>query len=125
MSDVDRLAAEKYVLLTTYRKDGTGVPTPVWVARDGESLLVWSAPDAGKVKRVRRDPRVAVAPCTSRGRPTGPEVSGTAELVEGAAAAPVHRAVTSRYGLLGTVIGLVSRLRRRGDHGAGIRIHLG
>jgi uncharacterized protein len=86
--------------------------------------VVWSAPDAGKVKRIRRDPRVLLAPCTSRGKPTGPEVAGHAELLDGDEVARVHRVVTGRYGILGHAVGVVSRLRRRGDHGAGIRIRV-
>ena len=60
MTELDRLAAEKYVLLTTFRKDGRAVPTPVWAVRDGDALAVWTVSDAGKVKRIRRDGRVTV-----------------------------------------------------------------
>ncbi|WP_306471851.1 PPOX class F420-dependent oxidoreductase [Streptomyces sp. st140] len=66
-SSVERLAASKYVLLTTFRRDGRAVPTPVWVMRDGDCLAVWSAVEAGKVKRIRNSGRVTVAPCDWRG----------------------------------------------------------
>ncbi|MEU6182867.1 PPOX class F420-dependent oxidoreductase [Streptomyces coeruleorubidus] len=64
---VERLAACRYVLLTTFRRDGRAVPTPVWVMRDGDCLAVWSVADAGKVKRIRNSGRVTVAPCDWRG----------------------------------------------------------
>lgn len=77
MTDLDRLSAEKYVLLTTFRKDGRAVSTPVWAVRDGDALAVWTASDTGKVKRIRRDSRVTVAPCDVRGRPHGEAIPGT------------------------------------------------
>ncbi len=52
---LDRLSAEKYILLTTFRKDGRAVPTPVWAVRDGEALAVWTRADSGKVKRIRHN----------------------------------------------------------------------
>lgn len=66
-TDLERLGAAQYLLLTTFRRDGTAVPTPVWVARDGAELVVFTAPNAGKVKRIRRDGAVRVGPCTMRG----------------------------------------------------------
>ena len=65
--EIDRLAAGQYVSLVTYRKDGTAVPTPVWVSRDGDKLLVWTQADSGKVKRIRNRGHVMVAPCDARG----------------------------------------------------------
>ncbi|HEY9367319.1 PPOX class F420-dependent oxidoreductase [Streptomyces sp.] len=64
----EELRRARYVSLTTYRKDGTPVATPVWFAVEGDELYVWSNIDAWKVKRLRRDPRVVVAPCDVRGR---------------------------------------------------------
>jgi len=65
IAEADRLAAlagEKYIRLTTYRKDGTEASTPVWVVSDdGRRLLVWTGAGTWKVRRIRRDPRVRVA----------------------------------------------------------------
>ena len=68
MSDttLDRLAAGSYLLITSFRKNGTGVPTPVWVVRDGDTLGVWSAADSWKVKRIRARADVLVGPCDLR-----------------------------------------------------------
>ncbi len=121
-SALDRLAAGKYVLVTSYRKDGTAVPTPVWAARDGDSLVVWTVTDSYKVRRIRRNPQVTVAPCTVRGKPTGEAVPARAEILDEAGTAHVRRVIGRRYGLTGRFTVWVS-LRRRGPAGTvGLRI---
>ena len=85
--DIEKLARSKYVSLTTFRRDGTPVATPVWVARQGDELVVYTARSSGKVKRLRNDDRVLVAPCDMRGRVTGDVVEGTARLQDDAASA--------------------------------------
>lgn len=123
-ADLDRLGAEQYVLLTTFRKDGRAVPTPVWVARDGDELVVYSAPDAGKVKRIRRDGTVRVAPCTVRGRPKGPDVAGQARLLDDDGIRRVQAAMAKKYGLMYRITALGSMFRRRRSLPAGIAIRL-
>ena len=75
------LADERYVSLTTFKKDGTPVATPVWVAGDDGRLLVVTGADSWKVKRIRRDPHVRVAPCTGLGKLRGDAVDAQAEIV--------------------------------------------
>ena len=77
----DQLKHEKYISLVTFRKDGTAVATPVWFAESGGKLYVKTRADAGKVKRVRRNPDVRVAPCTIRGSVTGPAVAAKARVL--------------------------------------------
>ena len=62
------LADASFVSLTTFRKTGVGVSTPVWIARDGDELVVTTPRKSGKVKRLRNDPRVTLVPCDRRGR---------------------------------------------------------
>lgn len=114
----------KYVLLTTVKRDGTTVPTPVWAVEDDGALLVWTARDSGKVKRIRRSGAVTVAPCTIRGKVTGATVPGMAELLDTAGTVHVQDALGRKYGWLGRVF--VRRAVRRGGQGAaaGIRIAL-
>ena len=76
------LAAAKFVLLTTYRKDGSAVDTPVWAAPDGNRLLVWTVADAYKVRRLRRDPRVSLAICDARGNAKSAAVPGIGEVLD-------------------------------------------
>jgi uncharacterized protein len=76
------LADERYVSLTTFKQDGTPVSTPVWVAGDDGSLLVVTGADSWKVKRIRRDHHVRVAPCTGFGKVRGGAIDAHAEIVE-------------------------------------------
>jgi hypothetical protein len=123
-ADLDRLGAAKYVLLTTFRKDGSAVPTPVWVARDGDDLVVFSAPDAGKVKRIRRDGTVRVGPCDVRGRPKGDDVPGHARLLDDAGVRRTLHLIMRKYGLLGRITVWGGRLRRRSGLPGAIAITL-
>ena len=123
-SNVENLGKAKYVSVKTFRKDGDGVPTPVWIARDGDQLVLWSVTDAGKVKRVRRNPKVEVTECDIRGHVTGDSVSGTAAVLDGHQTDEVRRLLRSKYGLLGAVAMLGSRLRRGNNGSIGISIRL-
>jgi uncharacterized protein len=67
------LAGQKYISLVTFRKTGVPIRTPVWFAERDDKLYIFSNPKAGKVKRIRNNPDVRIAPCTMRGRVTGPE----------------------------------------------------
>lgn len=123
-SDLDRLGGEKYVLLTTFRKDGRAVPTPVWAAREGDRLLVWSAMDTGKVKRIRRDGAVELTACDRGGTPKGESVHGQARLLPAAEAPHALSVVGRKYGLLGRALVYASRLRRGQSGVAAIEITL-
>lgn len=97
----ERLAAQPYCLLTTFRRDGTPVPTPMWFAVQDETLYFYTRGQSGKVKRLRRDPRVTVGPCDSSGRLKGPTWEGVARLLE-PDSEEVRRAnalLAERYGL--------------------------
>jgi uncharacterized protein len=71
----------KYISLTTFRKNGIGVPTPVWFGEADGRLYVMARTDSGKCKRIRNNPQVRVAPCTIRGKITGPEFAGEARIL--------------------------------------------
>jgi PPOX class probable F420-dependent enzyme len=73
--------ARKYISLTTFRKNGIGVPTPVWFGEADDKLYVMSRPDSGKCKRIRNHPQVRVAPCTIRGKINGSEFVGEARIL--------------------------------------------
>ncbi|WFE33105.1 PPOX class F420-dependent oxidoreductase [Micromonospora sp. WMMD975] len=124
MTDLDRLAAEKYVLLTTFRKDGRAVATPVWAVRDGDALAVWTVSDSGKVKRIRRNGRVTVAPCDVRGNPRGEAVAGHATIDDPEHTRRVRGLLKHKYRLIGRMTLLGSRLRRGEAGTVGLRIVL-
>ncbi|MFJ1735370.1 PPOX class F420-dependent oxidoreductase [Streptomyces sp. NPDC088254] len=121
---VDTLAAGKYLLLTSYRKNGTPVSTPVWVVRDGDALGVWTAADSWKVKRIRARADVLVGPCDVRGRPTGRQTPATAEVCDESTTARYRSLVARKYGLIGRLTLLGSRLRRGTKGTVGIRVTL-
>ncbi|AXY52379.1 F420-dependent protein [Rhodococcus ruber Chol-4] len=113
------LAAAKYVLLTTFRRDGTPVPTAVWAAADADRLLVWTVTDSYKVRRLRRDPRITVAVCDVRGTPRSDAVPGTATVLDAAGTERARATIARKYGILGwlTVKGSVLRRGRAGTVG--------
>ena len=110
--DLARVADSKYVLLTTFRKDGTPVATPLWAALDGDTLLMSTVTDSYKVKRIRRNPSVTVAACDARGNPKGEPVLAVAGILDGPAADHAREVVARRYGILGWIITKASLLRR-------------
>lgn len=124
MTDLDRLSAGKYLLLTTFRRNGQPVGTPVWVVRDGDALAVWTAADSGKVKRIRRSGEVIVAPCDVRGNPLGPAVPGHASIDDPATTERVKDLVRRKYGILGRLTLLGSRLRRGSAGTVGVHVTL-
>lgn len=123
-ASLDRLGSGKYLLVTTYRKNGTAVATPVWVVRDGDALGVWTVADSWKVKRVRNRADVLVGPCDVRGRPKGDQVPGTAEICDPATTARYRKLLIRKYRVVGLLTLLGSRLRRGLDGTVGIRITL-
>ncbi|MEC3981768.1 PPOX class F420-dependent oxidoreductase [Amycolatopsis sp. H20-H5] len=124
-SEFERLAAEKYVVLTTFRKTGVAVPTPLWAAgRDGE-LVMWSERKAGKVKRIRNSGRVEVQACDLRGREThGAKVTGVARLLDDEDTEAARKAVARKYGIIGQVTMFFSRLRGGPQRTVGIAVKL-
>jgi PPOX class probable F420-dependent enzyme len=93
------IPTSKRSLLVTYRRSGKPVPTPVWAAEADGRLYVRSERAAGKVKRLRRDPRLLVAPCTVRGKPLGAPFEATARVLEAEEELVGERALAARYGL--------------------------
>jgi uncharacterized protein len=78
----DALRGCRYCLLVSYKRSGDPVPTPVWFGLDAEGrLYVRTEADAAKVKRIRANPRVRVAPCNVRGKPAGPVAEGYARVL--------------------------------------------
>jgi len=72
---------QKYICLTTFRKNGAGVSTPVWFGEDNGKLYVMTRSDSGKYKRLRNNPQVQIAPCTVRGKLKGPQFSAAVRIL--------------------------------------------
>jgi PPOX class probable F420-dependent enzyme len=105
-------ARQGTVLLTTFRRDGTPVKTLINVAVDGDRAVIRSWDSAGKVKRIRNNPEVTIAPCTARGRPTGPPITARARFLTGQESAHAGRLLAGKHPILqGLLVPLVHRLR--------------
>ncbi|MFC4060519.1 PPOX class F420-dependent oxidoreductase [Planomonospora corallina] len=122
MTSIRELAAEPYVSVTTFRRNGAAVATPVWTAPDGEAMVIWSAASAGKVKRIRNNAEVTVRACDVRGRVRGEEVAGRAEILSDEETERVRGLLVKKYGLQARLTILGSRLRRGRTGSVGIRI---
>ncbi|MFI5953456.1 PPOX class F420-dependent oxidoreductase [Cryptosporangium sp. NPDC051539] len=94
----DALAVEPCISLTTYRRDGTPVPTPVWAAPSGGKLLVWTGSESGKVKRLRHTPAVTVAPCDRDGMLLGEPSAAHARIMRREEMPALKSAMKAEYG---------------------------
>jgi uncharacterized protein len=120
--DLAALRDHEYILLTTFRKNGQPVPTPVWFAEQDGRLYVLTGHNAGKVKRIRATRRVEVAPCNARGSVRGPSLGGAARVLSPGDGARVEHLLDQKYGwkkrgfdLLERALGLLRRRRARVD----------
>jgi uncharacterized protein len=96
--DTESLKNHKYVLLTTYRRNGTPVNTPVWFGPQGDRIYIRSGAADGKVKRIRHTPRVLITPCGARGAPIGETMQATARILEPRDYGPAEAALRTHYG---------------------------
>jgi uncharacterized protein len=122
------IADSKYILVTTFRRDGSPVSTPTWVVPlEGDTFGFYTSSGAGKAKRLAHTPRVLVQPCNGRGKPSaGSEpIEGTARICTGEEWEAIRAKVVDKYGfqtkitkLLGDIGGIIKRKRiPYGDRG--------
>ena len=89
----------RYISLMSFRRDGTGVPTPVWAAPLDGKLVIFTNRDSYKVKRIRNNPAVRVARCDASGKLLGPWFEGKASIVEdGSRQERIIKALVNKYG---------------------------
>lgn len=93
------MRGHNYALLITYRRDGTGVPTPVWFGLREGKVYVHTEPRTAKVRRISANPRVRLAPCTMRGKPRGAAAEGDARVLPREDKATAEAAIQANYGL--------------------------
>lgn len=91
--------SQKYISLATFRKDGTAVYTPIWFAEDAGKLYFMTGTKLWKYKRIRNNPQVKFAPCTFRGKITGPEFAGTARILPAEDSAKALKLIKAKYWL--------------------------
>ncbi|MEU3400412.1 PPOX class probable F420-dependent enzyme [Streptomyces filamentosus] len=112
----EELRRGRYISLTTHRKDGTGVSTPVWYAVEDGRVYVWTRADSWKVKRLRKDPKVELAVCDVRGNvPEGAaRLSGTARLATPDELGRVRKMLARKYTYQFWLVDLPAAIVRRG-----------
>lgn len=111
------LGAEKFVSLTTFKKDGGAVATPMWIGRDGDHLFFWTPADSWKAKRAKNNPEVIMAPCSRRGkvRDGAVQVHGAAEVIaDSATVGRLAGVIRRKYGVEFLIVTFIERLLARG-----------
>jgi PPOX class probable F420-dependent enzyme len=104
---------QTYINLETFRKDGTGIKTPVWFAQDDDLLYVRTVADSWKVKRVRNNPQVKVVPCKAQGQPLGEWVAAQAwQINDPAREKEVNALFNRKYGLQKRAFDAMGKLRK-------------
>ena len=110
---LEQFHGKRYFSLESYRRDGTPVRTPLWFVERNGDLAFYTMAASGKVKRLRRNQRVRVAPCTGRGAVTGGWVEGVARPLDGEEARAVYAMLDRKYGWQRRLLNLFVRLRPR------------
>ncbi len=112
MPGFEDLRDQRTVVVTTFRRNGQGVPTPVNVGVDGEHAIIRTWSTSGKAKRLARDPRLEIAPSTLRGKPVGPGRAVVARRLEGDEARTAAHVIEAKYPFLqGRLVPWAHRLR--------------
>ncbi len=112
------LVKEKYISLTTFRKTGEAVVTPVWFAESKGTIYAETGVSAGKIKRIRHTQRVTLAACTMSGKVTGSEIEGRARVLsEPQEINAAQAAMSKKYGLTRSIyyfiLNTISTIRRK------------
>ncbi|MBX2998529.1 MAG: PPOX class F420-dependent oxidoreductase [Caldilineaceae bacterium] len=106
------LREHNYVNLTTFRKSGVPVTTPVWMAMEGNKGYIVTAKNSGKAKRLRNNPAVQIAPSTHMGKALGPAIDAKIRILSQEEAVAAQRALSQKYGWMYQFFRLMWRLRK-------------
>lgn len=118
------LADQPYILLSTRKRDGSFVPTPVWCVGNERHIYAFSAGEAGKVKRLRNFSECQIAACDFKGKRTGNYSTAKAVLIDGQEACDAHQALRKKYGWQMKLLDLGANISGRTKRRAYIRIDL-
>src|SRR5262247_4702003 len=106
-----QFANRKYLNLESYRKNGQGVRTPLWFVEDNGVLYFYTVAHSYKVKRIRNNPHVRVAPCDYRGQLKGEWVEGTARILDSNESRRADDLLNQKYGLMKRTLNFLAKLR--------------
>ena len=121
---LSQFVREKHISLETYRKTGEAVRTPVWFIEENGELFVRTDSSTGKIKRIRNNPRVRIAPCNARGTVKGAWVDGEARMIEPESSEHVFSLLKKKYGMSYRIIRFVQRFSRSKAHPIGLAIRI-
>lgn len=113
METMEQFNNQKYLNVETFRKDGRSVRTPVWFVEYQGEFCFTTESDSGKVKRIRRNPRVNIAPCKVNGEVTGHWISGTARLMILEEINKVEQIYNKKYGLVKKFFDILGNSRNK------------
>jgi uncharacterized protein len=114
---VSALGDEKFVSLTTFKKDGSAVASPMWIGRDGDDLFFWTPVDSWKAKRAKNNPQVTLVPCSRGGkvREDATPVDAVAEVItEPATVQRLAGVIRRKYGFEFVIVTFIERILARG-----------
>jgi PPOX class probable F420-dependent enzyme len=114
MSDFSRFRKEEFLSLETYRKNGATIKSPMWFAQDNDALYLWTMADTSKVKRIRNNPHVNIAPCKRMGKVTGEWMTAHATIDDSPImVAQVEAMLLKKVGLFFRIFRLIDAIRDR------------
>ena len=112
MINVRQFEKQQFMSVETYRKTGEGVRTPVWFIEVNGEFLFNTEETSAKVKRIRRNPSVKIAPCNVRGELKGEFISGTARFLSPEESASAQKTYAKKYGPMGKLFELMGNSRK-------------
>ena len=125
MSDFSRFRKEEFLSLETYRKNGETIKSPMWFAQDNDALYLWTMADSSKVKRIRNNPHVNIAPCKRMGEVTGEWLTAHATIDDSPImVAQVEAMLLKKIGLLFRIFRFIDAIRDRQKNSQRICIKL-
>ncbi len=122
-TDLSQFSGRQYLSIESFRKDGRGVRTPVWFAEGDGVFYVYTLADSYKVKRIRNNPRIRIAPCDARGGVKGEWVEATATILDENGERRTHQLLNAKYGLIKRAMDVISKLRQNKRAAIAIRVN--
>lgn len=122
-ADLSQFSGRQYLSIESFRKDGRGVRTPVWFAEGDGVYYVYTLADSYKIKRIRNNPRIRIAPCDARGGVKGEWVEATATILDENGERRAHELLNAKYGMIKRAMDVISKLRQNKRAAIAIRVN--
>ena len=121
---LSQFVGKKHISLETYRKTGDPIRTPVWFVEESGELFVRTDSSTGKIKRIRNNPRVRIAPCNARGTVKGAWVDGEARMIDTESSERIFSLLKKKYGVPYRIVRFFQRFSRSKAHPIGLAIRI-